>query len=59
MRQRLRSLAGKVGARDMFVFAGIALVSAGSAMIYPPAGAIMAGAILLLIGILGVPTWHS
>lgn len=47
-----------VGARDVFVFGGLALVTVGAGMIYRPAAALVAGAGLLAIGVMGVPKWR-
>ena len=48
----------KVGARDLFVFGGVILVTIGTGMVYLPAAPIIAGLALFLIGLFGVPTWR-
>lgn len=41
----------KIDARDVVAFAGIILLAVGCHMIYPPAGPISAGAVLLFIAL--------
>ena len=47
--KRLIALLNKLDARDIHAYAGIILVAIGANLIYPPAGYITAGAILLFI----------
>ena len=54
----MKDILAKVGARDVFVFAGLALVAFGAGMIYIPAAPIVVGAALLTIGIFGIPQWR-
>lgn len=45
--------------RDVLVLVGLALLATGTAMIYPPAAFILVGAVLLALGLFGVPKWGS
>lgn len=54
----VRTVTDKIGARDVFVFGGLALICLGVGMIYPPAAPIVAGIALLVIGVVGVPSWR-
>lgn len=45
--------------RDVLAVAGLALLSVGAGMIYRPAGLIVAGVVMLAIGLFGVPRWGS
>lgn len=38
---------------DMLAFTGLAVLSAGAALAYPPAGLIVPGVVLLALGLLG------
>jgi len=58
MRKRLLAFFSAIGARDVFVFAGLALVTLGAGMVYVPAAPIIAGLVLLVVGLFGVPTWR-
>lgn len=55
--KRLRRFLDPLDLRDLFVFGGIALISAGAGMVYLPAALVVAGIALLTIGIFGVPGW--
>lgn len=57
MGEKLKSLVGNVGARDLFAVSGFALLTAGVGMVYVPAAPIVAGVLLLAVGIFGVPSW--
>ena len=54
----IRAWLAKVGARDVFIFGGLALLCLGAGMVYLPAAPIIAGLALLTIGIAGVPQWR-
>lgn len=58
MKKRLHALWGQIGARDLFVFGGIALLTIGAGMVYLPAAPIIAGVVLFSIGLLGIPSWR-
>lgn len=58
LRQSLRVLRDKVGARDVFVFGGISLITVGAGMVYLPMAPIVAGLMLLVIGLIGIPRWN-
>ena len=45
--------------RDVFVLAGTGLIGAGCWMVYPPAGLIAPGAILVAVAVLGVRAGRS
>lgn len=47
----------KVGLRDLFVFGGMMLVTVGAGMVYLPAAPIIAGLVLLVVGLFGIPKW--
>lgn len=53
----IRELLGKVIAgvdlQDVFVFGGLGLVTVGAHAVYPPAGWIVPGAVLMAIGLRG------
>lgn len=54
----MRKLLANIGARDLCVFGGMALLTAGAGMIYLPAAPICAGLLLLYLGLHGVPAWR-
>lgn len=45
--------------RDVLVLVGLALLVTGAGMIYRPAAYLVAGAVLMAIGLFGVPRWDS
>lgn len=45
--------------RDVLVLVGLAALATGAGMIYRPAAFLVVGAVLLLIGLFGVPRWES
>jgi hypothetical protein len=57
-RARLSEVVGQVGARDVFLFLGLALLCSGAGMVYLPAAPIIAGLAFLFIGFFGVPSWR-
>lgn len=58
MKAALLAVLAKIGARDLFVFAGLGLLTLGAGLVYLPAAPIVAGAALLSIGIFGIPQWR-
>jgi hypothetical protein len=54
----MKDLAKKVGARDVLLFSGISLLTGGAGMVYLPAAPLVAGVLLLAIGLVGIPKWH-
>lgn len=54
----VRTLLARIGARDVFVFGGLALLCLGAGMIYLPAAPVIAGLALLTIGVVGIPSWR-
>lgn len=61
--KRLRAawgwLSGQVSGRDLYVFGGLALLGTGAGMAYPPAGPMVVGLVLLLIGVKGLPEFKK
>lgn len=51
-------LRDNIGARDVAVLGGIALLTTGAGMVYRPAAPIVAGLFLLTLGLVGVPKWR-
>lgn len=49
-----RQIAAGIDPRDVMLAGGVGLLGSGAAQIYPPAGLIVAGAILTGVAILGV-----
>ena len=54
----IRAWLAKIGARDVFIFGGLALLCLGAGMVYTAAAPIVGGIALLTIGIAGVPQWR-
>lgn len=57
MTRWLRSLWDNLGARDVFVVAGVLLLTLGAGLVYAPAAPITAGLVLLIVGVFGLPRW--
>ena len=55
--KRLLASFGAITARDVFVFGGLALVTVGAGMVYLAAAPIVAGLVLLIVGLYGIPKW--
>lgn len=53
-----RSFLGNVDARDVVVLSGVVLITVGAGMIYLAAAPIVAGVMLLGVGVFGLPRWN-